>query len=249
MAKGTKKKSSKKRDRRERRFEPRVTTNPKITMGTGLVGAIVLGAGFYGQFVRPQTVIAEPLTYAPPMIAVGAVITAIAIWIGTTSEASIRVGDSGMAKERGGIERMPWYGVTKVGWDENTTSVLVHGTVDGGASAEWSVSTRVHPHASAWIVKEARARIPKVVDIPDSAKIPDAVEAGEPFVLEPPQVVGRHCASSDTVIAYEPDARLCPQCERAYHKDHVPADCACGFHFDTAKDEVESAAASADAQA
>jgi hypothetical protein len=41
-------------------------------------------------------------------------------------------------------------------------------------------------------------------------------------------VVGKHCADSGTVIAYEPDARVCPRCERVYHKAHVPETCACG---------------------
>jgi hypothetical protein len=41
-------------------------------------------------------------------------------------------------------------------------------------------------------------------------------------------VVGRHCAATGKVIAYEPDARLCPRCERAYHKSGVPEACECG---------------------
>jgi hypothetical protein len=40
--------------------------------------------------------------------------------------------------------------------------------------------------------------------------------------------VGKHCASSGKVIAFEPDARLCPRCERVYYKTSVPAECECG---------------------
>jgi len=238
MVKATKKKGSKKRDRRERRFEPRVTTNPTYIMATGIVGALVLGAGFYGQFVRPQTTIGVSLAFAPALIAAGAVLTALAIWIGTTSEAMIRVGAAGMAKERGGIERMSWYSVESIGWDDTASSLVVKGTVDGGANAEWHVATRVHPQATAWIVKEARDRIPKCVDIPEHAKFAEPSVDGEELQLEPPQIVGRHCASSDVVIAYEPDARLCTYCERVYHKDHVPSSCACGHAFDTAVKEA-----------
>jgi len=46
--------------------------------------------------------------------------------------------------------------------------------------------------------------------------------------LEPPQVVGKHCAASGKVISYEPDARVCPRCERVYHRASVPASCECG---------------------
>jgi hypothetical protein len=30
------------------------------------------------------------------------------------------------------------------------------------------------------------------------------------------------------VIAYEPDGRVCPRCERIYHKKSIPNKCACG---------------------
>ena len=48
------------------------------------------------------------------------------------------------------------------------------------------------------------------------------------MALEPPQVVGKHCSASGKVIAFEPDARLCPKCERVFYKASVPAECDCG---------------------
>ncbi len=51
---------------------------------------------------------------------------------------------------------------------------------------------------------------------------------GRIVTLDPIQVVGKRCAESDKMIAYEPDARVCPRCERIYHKAHVPEECACG---------------------
>jgi hypothetical protein len=78
-------------------------------------------------------------------------------------------------------------------------------------------------------VKEARSRVPSVVDVPDDATLPEPrADAGETLPLEPPQVVGRHCAASGKVISYEPDARVCPRCERVFHKAHVPETCDCG---------------------
>ena len=68
-----------------------------------------------------------------------------------------------------------------------------------------------------------------MVDVPDDATLPEVrASAGESLPLEPPQVVGKHCASSGKVIAYEPDARVCPRCERVYHKVSVPDACECG---------------------
>ena len=80
------------------------------------------------------------------------------------------------------------------------------------------------PQAAAWIVREARERVPAVVSRAGgrAAARPAATPPGEVLPLEPPQVVGKHCAASGKVIAYEPDARVCPRCERVYHKATVP---------------------------
>jgi hypothetical protein len=92
-----------------------------------------------------------------------------------------------------------------------------------------AASLATHPQAAAWIVQEARGRIPAAVDVPGDSTLPAAAaEAGETLPLDPPQVVGRHCASSGKVISFEPDARVCPRCERVFHKDHVPPTCDCG---------------------
>jgi hypothetical protein len=83
-------------------------------------------------------------------------------------------------------------------------------------------------------VKEARARVPATVDVPEDVALPEARQAaGETLTLEPPQVVGKHCVASGKVIAYEPDARVCSRCERVYHKAHVPAQCECGASLES----------------
>ena len=48
------------------------------------------------------------------------------------------------------------------------------------------------------------------------------------MVLDAVQVVGKRCAATDRIIAYEPDARVCPRCERVYYKASVPDACVCG---------------------
>jgi hypothetical protein len=229
MAKKSKSaKRGKTRERREQRFEPRASANPMVVYVLGAIGAVAMGAGTWGEFgslVRAGG--PESFKYAPYILAVGAVLVGIAIWIGTSGEPRLRVGDSGLAVERAGLRRMPWYSVERVVWSEG--AVRVTGKDETAASMTLVASLASHPQAAAWIVKEARARVPAVVELGEDTKLPEAnANAGETLPLEPPHVVGKHCAASGKVIAYEPDARVCPRCERVYHKAHVPESCACG---------------------
>jgi hypothetical protein len=229
MAKKTKtSKREKTRERRERRFDPQGSTNARIVYLVGAIGAIAMGAGAWGQFgALVHEGGPEPLKFAPYILAVGALLVGGAIWIGTSGDPAIRVGDAGLAVEKGGVRRMPWYEVERIEWREET--VRVTGKDDMGIAMTIAAKLKSHPQAAAWIVKEARERIPAVVDVPEDASLPDPrASAGESLALEPPQVVGRHCAASGKVIAFEPDARLCPRCERVFYKTSVPATCDCG---------------------
>ena len=229
------------RARRERRFEPRANVNPVVVYLLGGLGAVAMGAGTWGEFgsmVRQGG--PEPLKYAPYILAFGAVMVGVALWIGTSGEPPLRVGDSGLAVDRAGIRRMPWYAVERVASDE--TAVRVTGKDESGASLTILAKMASHPQAAAWIVKEARERVPKVVDVSPDAKLPEVrASAGEVLPLDPPQVVGKHCAASGKVIAYEPDARLCPRCERCFHKAHVPDTCECGATLGEFKIQTKTA--------
>jgi len=135
---------------------------------------------------------------------------------------------------------MPWYAVEKIEWRGET--VRVTGRDDFGAEMTVSATLKSHPQAAAWIVKEARERVPAVVDVPDDATLPDPLaSAGEVITLEPPQVVGKHCAASGKVIAYEPDARVCTRCERVYHRTQVPEKCECGASLAELRQAAQSA--------
>jgi hypothetical protein len=229
MAKKTKSaKEAKPRSRRERRFEPHASTPAGAVYLLGAIGAIAMGAGAWEEFAPLFADAAPaPLKFAPYVLTAGALFVGVAIWIGTTSEPAIRVGDAGLAVEKGGLKRMPWYAVERIDWRDET--VRVDGRDDEGAAMTVVASLATHPQAAAWIVKEARARVPAVVHVPEDASLPSAIaEAGATLALDPPQVVGRHCAASGKVISYEPDARVCPQCERVFHKAHVPEACECG---------------------
>jgi hypothetical protein len=234
------KKKSSKRERTERRFVPQATTNRFVVYAIGFVGSTLLGAGTWGQFGNyVRTTEIEPYQYSPWILAAGAIILGIAIFIGTSTEAAIRVGVAGIAEERGQTRRMPWWRVEDVGGDANV--LVVRGKDEAGVDMTVRIVKRAMPGAMAWVVKEARDRAGEKVELSD-----DALEAigkaskdvGEVVPCPPLQVVGRRCAKSDKIIAYEPDARVCPKCERVYHKEQVPKTCECGASLEALRDSV-----------
>jgi hypothetical protein len=233
MAKGTKKsKSSKTKERRERRFMPRATTSPMLVKALGGLGAGAAGAGVWAQFGHGlMDSELPPYAFGPWLIGGGAVACGLAIWLGTSGERVLRVGAGGVGVESGGeVTRTPWYGIERIVWDPATVTLSVQGSDESGRETRLLVSPRSHPEALAWIVKEARERIPSLVDVPEEAfGLPEArASDGEPLVMDDVQVVGRRCAATDRIIAYEPDARVCPRCERVYYKLEVPDECECG---------------------
>jgi hypothetical protein len=224
-----KKKSAAKKARTERRFEPRPTANRWVVYACGVLGATAMGMGTWGQFGPALSGSgADPFKYAPWILAAGAVLVGIAIWFGTSGEPALRVGDPGVAVEKGELRRIPWFSVERVDLEGSTVSVT--GKDELGRDLVIRARIPSHPQAAAWILREARARVPGVVKVPEDASGLTAAhdDAGDILAVEPVQVVGRHCAESGKVIAYEPDARICSRCERTYHKAHVPLTCACG---------------------
>jgi hypothetical protein len=139
----------------------------------------------------------------------------------------LRVGDGGVGIEKGPLRRIPWHGVERIEW--RGEAVRLTGKDQSGVTTTVVVPVAKHPQAAAWIVNEARERVPAVVDVPADATLPTAVSnvAGS-SALEPVQVVGMRCAATGQIISFEPDARVCPRCERVYLKTQVPATCACG---------------------
>jgi hypothetical protein len=220
------------RERQERRFAPLPSTNPMVARVVGGLGAAALGVGAWAQFGHDLLDNGlPPYGFAPAALAGGAVASGIAVWLGTSGEAPLRVGAGGVGIERGKlVSRIPWHAIEHIEWDPDKGELSVRGDDETGTHHALTVSTKTHPRAAAWIVKEARDRIPDRVDVPEEARGLPAAQAtdGQILGMDAVQVVGKRCAASDKIIAYEPDARVCPRCERVYHKDAVPQACACG---------------------
>lgn len=228
----SKKKKREQVRRQERRFFPQSTFSPVLVRGFGAVGAAVLGAGAFGM-ARAESFLADEKLRAIPsyLVAGGAVLTGLAIWLGTSSDPPIRVGSPGIGMDRGETRRMPWWAVQAITWKSGAETLVVAGKDDTGQSWTLEIALAAQPQAVAWIVDEAQRRIPKTVDLSEEAlaSIPRLDEhAGLLLELEPLQVVGRRCAASDKIISYEPDARVCTRCERVYAKGSVPKKCKCG---------------------
>jgi hypothetical protein len=153
----------------------------------------------------------------------------------------LRVGAGGIAIEKANdIARIPWHKVERIAWDPDRMLLEVRGKDEGGRMQALALSPKVYPGAIGWIVKDGRSRIPLEVDVPDEAHgLPVAEQGdGELLTMEPFQVVGKRCAESDRVIAYEPDARVCTRCERVYYRLAVPEACACGAALDALRSDA-----------
>lgn len=213
----------------------------------GAFGAAGLGAGTWAQFGRALTnVDSPPYAFAPYLLVAGALFFAAAVWLGTSGEAPVRVGSGGIAVEKAEIRRIPWSSVERIVWHPDRAELSIRGKDTNDNELSFLVAAKTHPHAAAWIVREAKDRVPNVTDVPDEVSGLPATDPGDGqiIVLDPMQVVGSHCAESGRVIAYEPDARVCPKCELVYHKSTVPEQCRCGASLEAMRVADESRDAS-----
>lgn len=212
-----KRKKPAKKERRERRFLPEQTHMSRFAAGLGIVGSAVLGAGVYGQWIREQ-----PFEFAPYLVAAGAFALAGGLWLGSTGVYPVRIGDAGLAIERGAETiRVPWCDIENIRVDKADLVVRAKHTT-------LTIPLGAHPKATALVVQEAERRIAGIVDIPDAARralgtVKDS--DGESVTIEGLQIAGARCAESHQIISFERDARLCPNCGQVYHKSHVPKKC------------------------
>jgi len=212
------KKKSPKRERKERRFQPEQTYSSNAAIAAGMLGALAAGAGVWGQWISEN-----PPVYAPYLFGGGAVVLGAALWFGDAGAVPIRVGDAGIALERGTeLTRLAWCDLEKVSFEGKQL-------VAKGKSATFSIPIGAHPKAVAWILAEGTKRVPDAMNVKRSelGDLPEPKDLdGELVTMDGVQVAGRVCAASGKPIAFERDARLCANCAQIYLKDQVPKKCA-----------------------
>jgi hypothetical protein len=212
-----KKKRVQPRKRYERRFVGGQTQTTRYALVAGMLGALVLGAGVYALWIREAA-----LPYGPYLVAGGAAVLALGLWFGDSAASPVRVGDAGVAKEKGSeLLRLLWCDIDRI-------FVSKDRLVLRSPETTLEVPLSAQRTAAAWILKEAARRVPEALDVKRSVvdDLPAAQDSdGELLVIDAFQVAGRHCAATDKPISFERDARLCPNCAQVYLKDHVPKRC------------------------
>ncbi|MEI9935833.1 MAG: hypothetical protein WDO69_01285 [Pseudomonadota bacterium] len=212
-----KKQAQAKRVRKERRFLPEPTYASRASIGGGMLGALILGAGVYSQWLSDN-----PRAIAPYLFGVGAVSLGAALWFGDAGALPVRVGDAGLAIEKGSeLVRLAWCDLERV-FTERAELVAK------GKELTLRIPIAAHRTAVAWILSEGTKRVPTVMDVKRQslATLPEPKDNdGELVPIEGLQIAGRHCAVSGKPISFERDARLCPNCGQVYLKDQVPPKC------------------------
>jgi hypothetical protein len=203
--------------RLEWRFEPDPMRMSLVSAIVGIAAAAVLGAGVFGQWFH------EPAnSFAPALLVVGAVGVVGALFMAGLGTAPVRVGDPGVAVERpSDTLRVPWCDMEHIRIERGALTIETH-------ESSLRIPLAMHQAAVARVLAEAVVRAPDAMDVKG-----DAVETlpkpsdddGKRVPIEMLQIAGRSCAASEKAIAFERDARLCPNCAQVYHKDHVPKTC------------------------
>ncbi|MGC4091659.1 MAG: hypothetical protein QM756_28015 [Polyangiaceae bacterium] len=215
--KKAKKSAAQKRERKERRFTPEATYASRITTYVGMAGALALGAGVYAQWLTE-----DPKNFAPYLLALGSAGFLGSLWKGSNEVGPLRVGDAGIAVENSDeLTRILWCDIERVSLSGGVVQVK-------GKQQSISFPADAHPKALAWLLSEGGRRVPDVLALKrtEIEALPEPKEHdGELVNIDELQVAGRHCRASDKPIAFERDARLCPNCGESYLKDHVPKKC------------------------
>ena len=179
-----------------------------------MVGALGLGAGVYAQWVQDP-----PLGFASWLVAGGAAVLGGALWFGDSGAVPVRVGDAGLAIEKGSeLSRLAWCDIERIYTDKDDLVIK-------GDELTLTLPLKAHATAAAWVLSEAARRVPTVLDV--HRKLADELPKpkdsdGEVVKIDSLQVAGRNCAASDRPIAFERDARLCPNCARSITRTPCP---------------------------
>lgn len=212
-----KKTAQSKGPRLEWRFEPEQMRTSLVGAVVGMIAAAALGAGVFAQWIHDPS---QP--FAPYLLAVGALGVLGALFLSDAGAVPVRVGDPGVAVEKpSDTLRIPWC-------DMKHIRVERGGLTISASDNSVRIPLTVHRNAIARILAEAVVRAPDAMDVKGDAveNLPKpSDDAGARVPIEMLQIAGRACAATDKPIAFERDARLCPNCAQVYHKDHVPKTC------------------------
>jgi hypothetical protein len=212
-----KKAKKKRRERKERRFAAAGGQTSRVTLIAGSIGGLALGAGVYAQWMR-----AVPLAQAPFILAGGAFTLGAALVFGDAKVAALRIGDAGIAVEKGNeLVRVPWCDIDRVYVEGSKLQIKSKLGVH-------AIPLNAQKVAVAWILSEGTRRVPDVMDVRRETlnDLPEPKDGdGELVPVEALQVAGRLCAKTGKAIAFERDARLCPRCAQVYHHSGVPKKC------------------------
>jgi len=206
-------------DRSEQRFAPTNSASAALSMLAMSLGALAVGAGVYGKFIRTSMgAAAEAHPWATYLLVGGALLFGAAAFLGAMPAAPMRVGDAGVGVDKGGVvERLAWYEIDSVDFAAGVLTLR-------GAGRVLAISQKAHGAAIQRIAAEAKRRLPNKTS--DLSGLPAGSSApGERLALEPVQLAGSRCAASDRIIALEKDGRLCGRCGQRYHKEEVPERC------------------------
>lgn len=203
--------------RKQRRFSTSSTFMPGWVALVGMASCLVLGSGVFGLWM------ADPAIYwASYLVTAGGVGLGIALWFGQPPEVAVAVGDAGVAVEGSRqTTRLNWYEVRAI--RTRGGRLVVEGEQ---TTLKFLIGANLA--ASSFLLKEAAERVPDVLDIdPRASKsLPDPTTVrGLLEDVQDDQVAGARCAASETLIAMEEDARICPCCGQIYEKNHVPTKC------------------------
>ncbi len=215
--KRAKKRNAKKLERKEQRFEPAPTHASWGSFAVGAVGAALLGAGVYAQWL-----VDEPYGYGLSLVGVGAAGLLGGLWLGNQGLGPLHVGDAGIATEQGEeLTRIPWCEIQSVSL---STDTLIVKTGD----STLSIALGEHPQGTSLIVKEIAKRLPARLKLSEAQR--DALPKvsrrdGETRIVTELQVAGKRCAASSEIVTFEKDARLCPNCGELFARSHTPNEC------------------------
>lgn len=204
---------------KERRFEAEPGAAANLQALVGGLGVTALGAATYATWVHDT-----PMEVGPYLFGAGIVGVIVASLMGSDNGFPIRVGDAGVAVERGEAqpERIHWYEIEKISWEGGDRIVVEAG------KKKIVAPKALHAGAAAWILKEGLARIPKRVTVPvdqQPAILAGTDDHGKTLAVEKMQLAGRRCKASNAIVSFERDARACSRCGEVYEKKHVPEKC------------------------